>query len=151
MSPCSTDRVFPYYGSALGVYGDGGYKFDGFTTGEILATGQPVDPEDVMKLALTVTLPVSIFSVRRCGFNPVKPTLKAPVIERLEQTFDDTALNFACEFKLLTPLRHGGFQVPGGLHNYDRSCRVNGRGLPLVHFSARPESLLSLKAPNMSQ
>ena len=41
----STDRVFPYYGSALGVYGDGGYKFDGFTTGEILATGQPVDPE----------------------------------------------------------------------------------------------------------
>ena len=25
--------MFPYYGSALGVYGDGGYKFDGFTTG----------------------------------------------------------------------------------------------------------------------
>jgi len=34
-----------------------------FTTGEILATGQPVDPEDVMKLLFTVTLPVSIFTV----------------------------------------------------------------------------------------
>jgi len=53
-----------------------------------------------MKLSLTVTLPVSIFSVRRCGFNPVKPILNAPEIERLEQTFDETALNFACEFNL---------------------------------------------------
>ena len=98
----------------------------------------------------------------------MKPTMKAPGSKRLKLRYDGPLSTFAFNFNLRRYIesmpypRYAGsvgdneLNLMGCSDLYEAAeaslfaITTDGQGLTLVHFSAQPQPLLSLKPPNVS-